>query len=108
MATLTKLVLNMSPAQWRVCEPKERWGARALYFSSFITLRVGVFVIALVLMGYLLLPKSEKEGSDSKSTQIIETITETGLMTSSLTKSRHSRGASGNFSSMEVIDEEDF
>lgn len=53
-----------------VCKSKaissENWGARALRMSSFVTLRLGVFVLALMLMGYLLLPKPDKQSMRKK------------------------------------------
>jgi len=63
-AYLAEIIIPNSPTQWRVCEYRvavgERWMSRALDISSFFTLRLGVFVLALVLMGRLLLPKPEK------------------------------------------------
>ena len=98
---------------WRVCESRERWGSRALDISSFITLRLGVFVMALVLMGHILLPKPEKKTRRKKAKKLdcvssqTDTISENCSVASCLNKSRHSFGVSGNLSSMEVITEEE-
>ena len=56
--------LDIFSASMGICKDNtfaiESWSQKALEISSFITLRLGVFVVALLLMGHMLLPKPEK------------------------------------------------
>ncbi|KAL7543423.1 hypothetical protein ACHAXR_012704 [Thalassiosira sp. AJA248-18] len=66
-AAFTEFFSRLSSTRWGVCESRavasEQWGSRALNISSFITLRIGVFVLALMLMGHLLLPRPKKKSN---------------------------------------------
>jgi len=113
-AGFTEVVFRVSSTRSRVCESRavvsEQWMSRALDISSFITLRLGVFVLALALMGHILLPKPE-EKVNKKLKEIDRGPTRTEInsehssVASSLNLSRHSVSAYGNLSSMEVITE---
>ena len=101
----TELVFSVSSTRSRAFDSRavagEQWASRALGISSFVTLRLGVFVLALVLMGRILLPKPEKKVKQ-KSNET-ESSSDHCSVASSLNASKHSFGAYG--SSMEVITE---
>ena len=77
------------------CISSNQWSSRALRISSFVTVRIGVFVLALMLMGKLLLPKPRKRSKDGRKKKERRTHAEI-----------RSFGSSLNDSSMEVIAEE--
>eukprot|EP00580_Thalassiosira_gravida_P003983 CAMPEP_0201607362 /NCGR_PEP_ID=MMETSP0492-20130828/6481_1 /ASSEMBLY_ACC=CAM_ASM_000837 /TAXON_ID=420259 /ORGANISM="Thalassiosira gravida, Strain GMp14c1" /LENGTH=540 /DNA_ID=CAMNT_0048071925 /DNA_START=529 /DNA_END=2151 /DNA_ORIENTATION=+ len=112
--SLTDIELFVSSTHSRVCESGDRWGSRALDISSFITLRIGVFVMALMLMGHLMLPKPKKRARRKKAEKIdrvskqIDADSSDSSVTSSLTGSRHLVCRNNTLSSMDVIPEEEF
>mmetsp|Transcript_10261 Transcript_10261/g.18681 ORF Transcript_10261/g.18681 Transcript_10261/m.18681 type:complete len:182 (+) Transcript_10261:3-548(+) len=113
-AALTEIEIFVSSTHSRVCESTDRWGSRALDISSFITLRLGVFVMALMLMGHLMLPKPEKKARRKKAektdrvSEHIDADSGDSSVTSSLTGSRHMVCRSNTLSSMDAIPEEEF
>ncbi|KAL7549855.1 hypothetical protein ACHAWF_013122 [Thalassiosira exigua] len=112
LATTKDLVLRMSPAHWKVCRSTAPLGSRALDVNGFVTLRIGVFVLALMMMGHLLLPKPEKKSRRIWERKRRRTAGETEKdsgerrVISSPDASMHSFGARGHLTSMEVITEE--
>lgn len=110
---LKHALLHLSSACQRACDagarPRQRWGARALDISSFFTLRLGVFVVALLLMGWVLLPKPDKKGrgqGHGKQKRVSD-VAEDGSVADVLDGSRHASSVSGNISVLEVITEEE-
>ena len=78
-ATAASLAVNdfvsrVFPANLKVCESNDsdQWGSRALSISSYMTLRIGVFVITLMLLGHKVLPKCHKK-QDTKTRGIAST-----------------------------------
>lgn len=96
-AALENVLQQLSSACRGACDsdarPRQRWGARALDISSFLTLRLGVFVVALLLMGCALLPKPEKKKHRRRDKP--------------LNRSRQASNVGGSISVMKAITEED-